>query len=162
MTATQTAETFKTVFATADCHRCDGKGYMNGYSHVAGGVCFACNGAKRKLTAAGAAAYEAYRAELVKANGVKAAELAVGDKVVSIANGRGIAQYGEAVRTIASIRNDDSKNWPAYYFQFKGEILKYLTANEDDTVLRFNPAAAREVAREIARRYPNGLTIVEG
>ena len=26
------------------CYRCNGKGYINGYSHVAAGVCFRCKG----------------------------------------------------------------------------------------------------------------------
>lgn len=164
MTATQTAaETFAMNFAMTSCRRCDGKGYMNGYSHVAGGVCFACNGDKRKMTTAGQAAYDAYRAMLAQVNGVKVTELAEGDRIVSRANGRGMVQYGEAVRTIAAIRrNSDVRNFPPIRIEFTGEVRKTISLDEDATVLRFDPEAAREVAREIARQYPSGLTVIEG
>lgn len=32
---------------TIDCPKCDGKGYIRGFDHVQGGVCFECMGSKK-------------------------------------------------------------------------------------------------------------------
>lgn len=54
-----TSSTTKTI--TCPCPRCDGKGYINGYSHICGGRCFKCGGSgtvaatKRNIAAVAAA-----------------------------------------------------------------------------------------------------------
>jgi hypothetical protein len=46
-------EAYKVELAAADaarpvCSRCDGMGYLRGYEHVAGGICFRCGGHKHE------------------------------------------------------------------------------------------------------------------
>ncbi len=41
-----------TKFQMVDCPKCDGKGFIQAFGHVANGVCFCCKGAKQfKVTA---------------------------------------------------------------------------------------------------------------
>lgn len=50
MTRYETLEDGSSVEMTADgqvvihCHRCGGRGYIEGYRHIGGGICFECNG----------------------------------------------------------------------------------------------------------------------
>ena len=62
MTAATKAQTKTTK--TVACPRCDGTGYIKGYSHVKDGICFKCDGTgKAAATAANVAAHKAAQAE---------------------------------------------------------------------------------------------------
>jgi hypothetical protein len=66
--------TISIKFETKTCGRCNGKGRINAYSMVYGGVCFGCNGGGSKLTRKGAVARKAYDAAMT----IEASELEVG------------------------------------------------------------------------------------
>ena len=54
-----------TVYETLEsyeCPKCLGKGHIYGFSHVAGGVCFTCNGSRYVFTRRGRHDYDAWRA----------------------------------------------------------------------------------------------------
>jgi len=70
--------TMKTsVFENTPCIRCDGTGYIRGYSHVMHGVCFSCGGRGYHLTKRGAAAREHFDAAIAR----RADELVAGEIV---------------------------------------------------------------------------------
>lgn len=49
------------IFESATCWKCGGSGRIITFSHVLGGVCFACDGIGHKLTTRGAKDYQAWR-----------------------------------------------------------------------------------------------------
>lgn len=69
------------VFESAPCYKCDGAGRIDAFSHVLGGVCFACGGTGHKLTARGKRCYQRWREALDAVALRLAAEVRAGDAV---------------------------------------------------------------------------------
>lgn len=68
-------------FDAATCGRCQGRGRLEAFSGVLGGVCFGCGGSGEQLTREGKAARKRYDAALDAELRVRYDEIAVGDLV---------------------------------------------------------------------------------
>lgn len=81
-TTTKTQKTDRYGFPVVECSRCQGRGKLNGFSHVHGGVCFKCDG-KGFTHRAGKAAKlaTAFYAAIRTAQRPELANVKVGDEI---------------------------------------------------------------------------------
>lgn len=148
------------AYATAYCGRCGGSGYLTGYEHVEGGVCFGCRG--RGKWRMGITNREKCRNVLIKrAKADAAAARAAAKQQI---HRRGIRAElrklpADLRAALVALRRDDSE----FVRSVRGKVVEYGYASEAQHAA-IVAAAARLAARatEVSIPAPVGRVLVAG